>query len=119
MRDVTVDDITAFVRDHQGIGRRRVITPETRFDADLGITGDDGLDLIRAAQAHFGVSLMSEEHGVREAFGLGSDEFLFGPEGFDPIGWLIGPFMNRPQPIIRDLTAAALFQAILSAPRTR
>ncbi len=93
--------------------------PETRLDADLGITGDDGLDLIKAAETTFGVSLISDEHGVREAFGLAPDEFLFGTEEFDPIGWLIGPFINRPQPIIRDLTVSELYQAIVSAPQTR
>lgn len=111
MPGATLDDVIAFVRDQEGVRRRRAITAETRLGADLGVTGYDGVDLLEAAERRFGVSLLSEEHGVCEAFGLGPDEVLFGSEGFDLLGLLLG----RPEPNVRDLTVAELHRAIVSA----
>lgn len=108
----TLDNVVAFVRATTGLGPQRAIVPETRLGADLGVTGDDGVDLLAAAERHFSVALTSEAHGVREAFGLRPDEVLFGAEGLDPFGWLIG----SPRPVVRDLTVAELQQAIATAP---
>lgn len=39
------EEFVAFIRDWAGISRKK-ITPETLFEDDLGITGDDGCELL-------------------------------------------------------------------------
>lgn len=112
---VTFEDVEAFVRDFAGLQRKRVITPDTRLENDLGITGDDGSELLEKAAAHFGVQLADPVHGYRPTFGLGENEYLFTSEGLDliGIGELIRKLRKQPRPIIRDLSMQELHNAIL------
>ncbi|MEM8807824.1 MAG: hypothetical protein AAGF01_17530 [Cyanobacteria bacterium P01_G01_bin.38] len=93
------------------------ITPDTRLEAHLGITGEDGIALIQAAEEHFQLSLASPEHGIRPAFRLGPNEYLFRPAGraLLKMGSLMRRLRNEPNPIIRDLTVGELHQALLRA----
>ncbi|MEM9905801.1 MAG: hypothetical protein AAF921_12335 [Cyanobacteria bacterium P01_D01_bin.44] len=95
----------------------RPITPDTRLEAHLGITGDDGITLIQAAEDHFHIPLASPEHGIRQTFRLGPNEYLFRPEGRTLLrmGSLMRRLRNEPSPIIRDLTVGELHQALLRA----
>ncbi len=100
------DMVAAFVREFTGLRGNHSITPETQLEADLGVTGDDGAALLEQAEQHFKVALISEEHGVRDTFNLGPNEYLFGSEGFDLFGIseLIRWLRRKPRPVIRDLT---------------
>jgi hypothetical protein len=111
----TFHEVEAFVRDFARLGRKEVITPDTRLEADLGITGDDGGELLQKAAAHFGVQLADPVHGYRSTFGLGEHEFLFHDEGLDllGIGVLIRRLRKQPEPRIRELTMGELHNAIL------
>ena len=112
----SLDEVVAFVRDYTRT--RRQLSAGTRLEADVGVTGDDGVALLEAAEEHFGRAISDPETGVRETFGLGPNEYLFGSEGLDLIGisalvrWLRG----RPRPTIRDLTIAELYEALARAP---
>jgi hypothetical protein len=46
----TFNDVADFVRAWGRIPVKRQIDPETQFERDLGITGDDGSELLKAAQ---------------------------------------------------------------------
>ena len=109
------DQFVAFLREAQGIRTRISITPATRLEKDLGITGDDGTDLLVETEKQFGVKLWSEEHGYRQTFHLGPDEYLFHSEGFD-IFWLIRRLLGRPDPV-RELTVGELHEAVCRASR--
>ncbi len=111
----TLQDIERFVRDFAGLGAGQSVTPQTRLDADLGITGDDGDDLLKAAAEHFGAKLADPIHGYRETFSLAENEYLFHAEGFDLLGVsvLVRAVSNKPKPRIRDLTLAELHDAII------
>ena len=111
-------DVASFVREFTRT--RRPVTPETRIERDLGVTGDDGTDLLAAAEAEFGVALSTPEAGVRSAFGLGPNEFLFGPEGLGLFGLptLVRWLRRQPRPAYRDLTVAELHGAVRRAPRS-
>lgn len=102
------DDVAAFVREVVRPRGDRSITPETRLEADLGVTGDDGTDLLREAEKRFKVTL------TRNSFGLGPNECLFGPEGFDPLG-IIHWIRGLPRLMIRDLTVGELHDAVCRA----
>ena len=114
----TFQDVEAFVRDFAALRRNQVITPDTRLENDLGITGDDGDELLQKAATHFGVQLADPVHGYRPTFGLGENEYLFNSEGLDllGIGELIRRLRKQPPEVIRDLTMEELHNAILRAP---
>lgn len=111
----SLEDVVRFVRDFTGT--RRTLEAETRLDADLGVTGDDGEALLEAAESRFSISLSTARDGIRRTFDLGPNEYLLGPEGLDPLGitvllrWLRG----EPKPMIRDVTIAELHEAIMKA----
>ena len=114
----SISEVITFVREFRLERPHRLITAETRFEADLGVTGDDGDDLLNAAMERFNVDLASEENGIAQTLQLAPNEYFFGPEGFDPLGisvllrWLRG----EPRPVYRDLTVGELHEAIRRAP---
>jgi acyl carrier protein len=64
-RSLVFDDVADFVRAWARVPIKQQITPETQFERDLGITGDDGSELLDAAGKHFMVNLASDETGYR------------------------------------------------------
>jgi len=81
--DLHFDDFAEFIREYWAVPARKEIAPETKFERDLGLTEDDGNDLLVATEKRFGVALSSDETGVRETFNLGPNEFLFHSEGVE------------------------------------
>lgn len=112
----TFQEVEIFVRDVAG-RRPKVVTPNSRLEADFGITGDDGDEFLQEASRHFGVQLAHPINGYRATFALGENEYLFHSEGDDllGIGNLIRWLRKQPRPIYRDLTIGELHSAILHA----
>ena len=111
--DLTFDQFAAWLREYLSIPVRKAIVPETQFDRDLGLTGDDGDDLLVAAEKEFEVKLGNEETGVRETFNLQPDEYLFDAEGWGPsLAELISLFSGSPSPTVRSFTVGELFEAV-------
>ena len=92
------------------------IHQNTFLEADLGITGDDGVELLDKAEKTFRVDMSSAE-GFNNAFALRENEYLFNSEGLDLLGicrffqWLRG----IPNAVIRDLTVGQLHRALVTA----
>lgn len=85
------------------------ICPSTQFEKDLGITGDDGVELLEAIEKHFGVAIGNNQTGVRETFKLGSNEYLFHGEGWAiPIWW----FGFGQKPVVRAFTVGELYSVL-------
>jgi acyl carrier protein len=112
----TFNDVADFVRAWGRIPVKRQIDPETQFERDLGITGDDGSELLEAAQKKFGVDLAPDESGYRKIFGLGPNEYLFNSAGFGPVAGLMTLFTT---PSVRAFTVGELFKAIQQAQQPR
>jgi acyl carrier protein len=66
-----------FVRAQCGISAKKNITPESKFEDDLGITGDDGYDLLKATEKHFDVRLSDALHEYSRTFDLDQAKFSF------------------------------------------
>ncbi|MBK0124352.1 DUF1493 family protein [Pantoea sp. S61] len=49
----TLEQVIEFVREYSG-DLKSVMTEHTRLEADLGITGDDGVELLEEAEKRFG-----------------------------------------------------------------
>lgn len=108
---LSFEEFADFIRQWGRRSRKVRIVPETEFERDLGITGDDGCDLLKATEQRFKVALSSEEHGYRKTFNLGPDEFLFHSEGWPDLSTLFG----RPQPIVVSFTVGRLYDAVQAA----
>jgi hypothetical protein len=76
------EEVANFVRGWALVPAKQPITVHTQFERDLGITGDDGGELLQAAEEHFKVNLRDGDNGYRTIFNLGSNEYLFNSEGF-------------------------------------
>jgi acyl carrier protein len=110
---LSFDEFAEFIRQWAGLSRKKQIAPETEFEDDLGITGDDGCELLEAAEKRFKVTLSSEENGYRETFNLGPNEFLFHAEGFGPS--LPDLLFGRPAPVVVTFTVGELYRAVQEA----
>ena len=113
MEDLTFDEFARFICEYWSVSNPKQITQETQFERDLGLTGDDGNDLLKATEKRFDVTLCSEETGVRETFNLRTNEYLFHSEG----GGLGMPFemttlFSTTAPTIRDFTVGELYEAV-------
>jgi hypothetical protein len=106
------DEFAEFIRQWARISRKKRIAPETEFEDGLGITGDDGSDLLRATEKRFEVALSSEEYGYRKTFNLGPDEFLFHGEGLWPD---VRTLFGRSAPVVVAFTVGALYEAVQKA----
>ncbi|HEX6886087.1 MAG TPA: hypothetical protein VF530_22125 [Planctomycetota bacterium] len=79
----SLEEFVAFIRENQGISLKKAIAESSLLESDLGITGDDGVELLQAIQERYSISFIGSDGTVREAFGLAEDQFLFGSEGFN------------------------------------
>lgn len=113
-------ELADFVRERCVLGSDKVITPETLFEKDLGVTGDDGPDLLEAVEKRFNVCLDSDEVPFQELFNVGPNELLFGWEGWgfttapDPeIITIFGPHPSCPgEYTVKPFTVGELHEAM-------
>lgn len=115
MESLSFDDFADFIRQWAKLSRKKEITPETHFEDGLGITGDDGCDLLEATEKRFKITLSSAEHGYRKTFNLGPNEFLFHPEGFEPSLPDLLSLAGRPTPLVITFTVGQLYKAVQDA----
>ena len=106
MDDLSVEEFASFVREHWSVPARKQIAPETQFERDLGLTGDDGLELLKATEKRYGVSLCSD---LRQTFHLGSNEYLFHSEGLFPFALM--SLFNKTLSV-RKFTVGELYEAV-------
>lgn len=111
--DLTFDEFAAWLREYWCVPARKTIVPETQFERDLGLTGDDGTDLLEATEKRFEVRLGNEETGLRDTFNLQSNEYLFNSEGWGPSpAEIISLFSDSPSAVVRRFTVNELFDAV-------
>lgn len=108
----TFDQFAGFIREWAGLARTTSINPASLFEEDLGITGDDGRELLTATEARFGVSLSSDEDGYRRRFDLGPNEFLFHSEGS---GFDLQALLGADPTTVRAFTVGDLYRAVQRA----
>jgi hypothetical protein len=114
MPEPSLLDVANFVRAWTGMSKKFVVRSETRLEADLGVTGDDGEELLKAIAKEFSVALANPDDGYRTTFSLSPNEYLFSSEGFDLLG--IGSLIGQggtPNYFVRDLTVGQLHTAIV------
>jgi len=110
--DLTFDQFADFVREFWHLSEGKQITPETQFERDLDLTGDDGDELLLATERRFDIKLGSEETGIRETFNLEPNEFLFNSEGWGPSPREIISLFSGGPTVVRKFTVGELFDAV-------
>jgi acyl carrier protein len=115
METLSFDQFVSFIRTWGSVSKKKQISPETQFERDLGITGDDGSDLLIATEKQFCIRLSSEESGYRETFGLEPNEYLFNSEGFGMGAGLSDLITIFNTPTVRAFTVGELFSAVQRA----
>ncbi|MBO0932812.1 hypothetical protein [Fibrella aquatilis] len=112
----TFYEFATFLRKETGNKNTFPITPATLFENDLGVTGDDGDDLLMAVEKHYGISL----EPLRETFAMQPNEYLFHSEGFSPIDFIelirvtknLFSSTKEPRPFVRPFRVEELFDAV-------
>ena len=110
---IVLSDVISFIRENQGIGSSREISESTLLESDLGITGDDGCELLEDLEKRFDISFVGSDGSLRAAFGLGNNEYLFHSEGFDVLG-IMAFLFGRTHTRVRALSVGELHRAMVS-----
>ena len=55
MDTLSFAEFADFIRSQCGVSAKKTITHESKFEDELGITGDDGVDLLKATEKRFNV----------------------------------------------------------------
>jgi hypothetical protein len=116
MDHLTFEEFAIFIREFWSVSPRKQIAPDTQFERDLGLTGDDGDELLLATEQRFGIKLGSEDTGIRETFNLGPNEYLFHSEGLELFRsrGLISLFGSE-EHTVRKFTVGELYHAVRNA----
>ena len=103
MPHVSFDEVADLVAEFVGADRSRIST-STRVESDLGITGDDGEELLQAIATRFGTDFNRADHGGR---------FLFGSEGMSLPLLSIRQLLGHPKPTVIPITVGDLHLAVV------
>lgn len=101
------DELADLICKQQRLRTGQQIEAATRFEDDLGISGDDGDELLEAVEQKYGVTFTAD------SFDLQPNESLFHGEGFDGIGFMIRGIFRKPEPEIRTFTVGELHDALI------
>lgn len=80
VRDMSFENFIYFMSEFCFVDVEK-ITRDSLVEDDLGVTGDDGDELLIAIENEFGIRFADENGSIRKAFDLKEDEYLFHSEG--------------------------------------
>ncbi len=112
--DVTLESLFSIIREHAGFSEKDVITEASLLEKDLGITGDDGCELLEAIEKKFTISFTGSDGSLREAFGLTEGQYLFHSEGMELSMWIASLF-GRDSENVKAITVGELYLAARQA----
>jgi hypothetical protein len=99
------EHLCEIIRDQCPLHPEERIVPDTQFERDLGITGDDGDEVLSRVAEYYGIKFTAK------SFDLGPNEFLFHSEGFDLFNVPLRMILGKPEPEIRSFTVGELYDA--------
>ncbi len=107
MKHLTLEKFVDWMQDYR---RDKSVTEDSLIEDDMGITGDDGTDLLLDIEKEFDISFLGNDGSIREAFNLQPNEYLFHSEGVRGIF----DFLFKPKEIVKPLTVRQLYEVIIS-----
>jgi len=112
--ELTFENFVSFIRVVQGFKKSDIINENSLLENDLGITGDDGSELLEEIQKYFSLSFVGKDGTIREIFGLEENQYLFHSEGINMFGWLF-TLIGKSKENIKPITVGQLYNASLRA----
>lgn len=110
--EVTLQNLVSIIRECQAFPEKDKITEASLLEKDLGITGDDGSELLEAIEKKFDISFSGPDGSLREAFGLSEGQYLFHGEGMS-LFRLIASLFGRNSENVKAITVGELYLAAL------
>lgn len=111
---LTPDSLIALIREHQRVAPKLEIGENSLLEKDLGITGDDGCELLEAIQEKFEISFLGQDGTIKDAFNLKDGQYLFHSEGMG-LFWLIARLFDRDLENVKPITVGELYRAACKA----
>jgi acyl carrier protein len=108
--EVTLENLISIIRECQGFSEKDRITEASLLEKDLGISGDDGSELLEAIEKQFDISFAGSDGSLRDAFGLSEGQYLFHSEGMN-LFWLIASLFGRGSENVKSITVGELYLA--------
>lgn len=115
---LTFETLVQVIRASQGISPSVPITEQSDLEKDLGITGDDGDDLLEAVAQRFPLYFRGADDALREAFGLTRGASFFHSEGMGLPSFLATLWGKGAAHHVRAITVGQLFDALQKARHT-
>ncbi len=112
--DASFDKLIEIIRECQGFSAQYEISADMLLERDLGITGDDGCELLEAIEQTFGMSFLGTDGTLKETFKLAEGEYLFHSEGFSLFGF-IATLLGKDTEKVKPLTVGQLYEAVLAS----
>jgi acyl carrier protein len=112
--DASFDTLIEIIRECQGFSAHDEIYPDMLLEQDLGISGDDGCELLNAIEQTFGISFLGADGTLKETFKLAEGEYLFHSEGFSLFGF-IATLLGKDVEKVKPLTVGQLHEAVLAS----
>lgn len=106
MKFPSFEEFAEVVRSCARLKRDTRIDPETQFERDLGMTADDGTELLEDLETHYGIEFTADSFDLKEAECLFHSE---GPDVFPVVQTIFGNSRTE----VRPLTAGQLCRAVL------
>ncbi|VAX36333.1 hypothetical protein MNBD_UNCLBAC01-2047 [hydrothermal vent metagenome] len=110
-------NLIAVIRQHQGISEKKQISEYTLLEKNLGITGDDGEELLEEIEKQFLVSFIGKDGTLRDSFELDKNQYIFHSEGFNLFEYFLSLFGKESEKV-ESITVGQLYEAVLRATRT-
>lgn len=85
-KELTLKNLIALIRELHRISDKKAINESTLIEEELGITGDDGCELLEEIESNFDLSFSGKDSSLREFFDLEDNQYLFHSEGFSLTG---------------------------------
>lgn len=106
VRDLSFENFVDFINDNFVFPDKASITRDTLVENDLGITGDDGDDLLLAIQDEY----MIDANLIGKTIGLEENEYLFHGEG--GMTWRLNK--TSPDKSVVPFTVGQLYDAVIN-----
>jgi hypothetical protein len=111
MSELTLENLIAVIRDCQGFSVKDRITEQSNLENDLGITGDDGSELLEEIEKYFSISFRGTDGTIRTIFGLAPNEYLFHSECGINLFSLISSLWRKDIEKVKSITVGQLYDA--------
>lgn len=113
-KELTLENLISLIKKFHGISDKKLINENTLIEDELGITGDDGCELLEEIETQFKLSFTGKDGSFRALFELEENQYLFHSEGFNPMG-IFPCIFGRKTENVKPISVGELYSGALMA----